>query len=143
MRVHRFVPALTYLVLAWPASATFDCTFSIHTHKFDLSPLSGLHTISRTESTPPSIENTTFFVDLCQDLRWDDKVYPVEDRCKDGTQGTWTLSFDLFSLAAFLVLFPVLSLLHLYYLDMSISLSLMHSICPVLSPSRCLPGVSQ
>ena len=88
MRVCSFLILVsTTLLLAFPASASFDCTFTISTHKFDLSPLNGVHTVSRNESTPPSIENTTIFVDLCQDLKWDEKVYPVDDRCKDGTQG--------------------------------------------------------
>ena len=104
MRVPPFVPALTSLLLALPVSATFDCTFTIHTHKFDLSPLSGLHTVWKTDSTPPSIENTTIFVDLCQDLKWDDKVYPVDDRCKDGTQGIGAfLYFSTFVRPIFLV----------------------------------------
>src|SRR5438105_8873720 len=115
MRVHPFVPALTSVFLALPVSATFDCTFTIHTHKFDLSPLSGLHTVSRTESTPPSIENTTVFVDLCQDLTWDDKI-PVDDRCKDGTQGIdSSLYFSTFLFVPFcqsLFSFPCPRLLH-------------------------------
>ena len=76
------------LQLILPASATFDCTFTISTHKFDLTPLRGVHAVFKTDPTPPSIENTTVFVDLCQDLRWDEKLFPVDDRCKDGTQGT-------------------------------------------------------
>src|SRR2546423_1683667 len=128
MRVHPFVPALTSLFLALPVSATFDCTFTIHTHKFDLSPLSGLHTVSRTESTPPSIENTTVFVDLCQDLTWDDKI-PVDDRCKDGTQGNdSSLYFSTFLFVPFCLSYVLLSLspapsrLLSSYLEISVSL---------------------
>jgi hypothetical protein len=111
-----------------PASATFDCTFTIQTHKFDLSPLRGVHTVSRTEDSPPSLENTTVWIDLCQQLTWDEKLYPVEDRCKDGTQGTSSTDptltaiprcFFSSTLSSFVFLCPPrsLSLLHLLYLS--------------------------
>lgn len=91
-RMIQSLPLLLLSLLLPPfASASFDCSFNIPPYHFDLSPLKGLHTAWKTVNTPPTIENSTVFLDLCQDLVWDSKIYPPEDRCNDGTQGS--LSF--------------------------------------------------
>ena len=48
------------------------------------------------------------FVDLCQDLRWDEKLFPVDDRCKDGTQGTCQRVQSSFGDLGFYLNVPVL-----------------------------------
>jgi autophagy-related protein 27 len=78
-----FLPLLPSL-----ASAAFDCSFDVSSHHFNLTPLKGLHTTSKTADTPPTTENTTVFLDLCQDLHWDSDIYDPKDRCEEGTQGT-------------------------------------------------------
>jgi autophagy-related protein 27 len=86
----RLRPCLYFLFfsLVRPALASFDCKFDITTHHFDLTSLKGVHTTYKSDDTPPTITNTTFFIDLCQDLQWDKDVFPPSDRCEDGTQGT-------------------------------------------------------
>jgi Autophagy-related protein 27 len=80
-----FVP-LVPLFFSSLASAAFECTFNIPPHHFNLSPLKGIHSTFSTIETPPTTENTTIFIDLCQDLHWDGS-FDAKDRCEDGTQG--------------------------------------------------------
>jgi hypothetical protein len=94
VRSRSFVSLLLVFLLP-SASASFDCKFDITTHHFDLTSLKGVHTTSKTDDTPPTITNTTIFIDLCQDIQWDKEKYPVDDRCEDGTQGIH--SQELFS----------------------------------------------
>lgn len=79
--------------------AKFDCAFNIGSHHFNLVPLKGVHTASTTVKTPPTTENTTVFIDLCQDLHWDSDLYDSKDRCEDGTQGSskpeWKVIFSM------------------------------------------------
>ena len=75
------------LLLPSFVSASFDCSFDIAPYHFDLSPLKGLHTAWKTVNTPPTVENSTVFLDLCENIIWDDNTYSPEDRCPDGTQG--------------------------------------------------------
>jgi len=85
------VPLLSLVILLAPSavSAAFDCSFDIApNHHFNLLPLRGLHTAFHTIETPPTLENTTIFLDLCQDLEWNNDVYKPADRCEDGTQGS-------------------------------------------------------
>ena len=72
-------------------SASFDCVFDIPPHHFNLSPLKGVHTTSHVIDTPPSVENTTAFIDLCQDLKWS-KDIDADERCAEGAQGNSSIS---------------------------------------------------
>jgi Autophagy-related protein 27 len=84
----RTVPLLCIpLLCASSVLASFECKFSIDSHYFDLSPLKGTHTTWNKVDSPPSIVNTTIFVDLCEDLTWNGDAYGPDDRCPDGTQG--------------------------------------------------------
>src|SRR5262245_62375489 len=88
--MHSVIPTdllLRLLLFPLAVSAAFDCTFDIPPHHFNLVPLGGLHTFWTTTPTPPSIENTTVFINLCGDLEWQKDVFPDTDRCEDGTQG--------------------------------------------------------
>jgi len=76
------------LLLPALAAASFNCNFDISSHHFDLTPLKGIRTTWTSVDTPPTIENTTIFINLCEDLTWDKEKYPEKDRCEDGTQGT-------------------------------------------------------
>jgi hypothetical protein len=78
--------SLALVALVPLASASFECSFDISSHHFNLALLKGLHTTWKTTETPPTIENATIFIDLCDDLRWDSDVYDKHDRCEDGTQ---------------------------------------------------------
>ena len=80
--------SLAPLLFSSLVSASFDCSFDLDSHHFNLNPLKGVHTTSKTSDTPPTVTNTTVFIDLCQTLRWNDKLYDENERCKEGTQGT-------------------------------------------------------
>ena len=85
------IALLSLLVALAPSavSAAFDCSFDIApNYHFNLLPLAGVRTTFHTVETPPTIENTTIFLDLCQDLEWNSDIYKPADRCEDGTQGS-------------------------------------------------------
>lgn len=86
---------LPLLLSAPVVRAAFDCSFAVSPYHFNLSPLRGIHTTSHTVDSPPTIENTTIFIDLCQDLSWDTDEYKPADRCEDGTQGTPPATLDV------------------------------------------------
>ena len=82
------LPLLALVVAVPPVRAAFECAFSVSSYHFNLSPLRGVHTASHAVDSPPTVENTTIFLDLCQDLQWNNDVYKPADRCEDGTQGS-------------------------------------------------------
>ena len=82
-------PSLSLLLLALPTAitaVTLDCShIRIDKQSFDLSPLSGPKTVHRLQYEPPSIDNTTFTLDICNRLSPDSKI-PKSERCPGGTQ---------------------------------------------------------
>jgi len=81
------VSTLLTLSLSLTVSAAFTCKFTLEKHSFDLTPLTGTQVLWTTWPTPPTVENSTIFLDLCAPLKWD-KSFAEDDRCEDGTQGT-------------------------------------------------------
>ena len=81
---------LSLLVLTVPSSfvfaSTYDCNH-IRTdgQSFDLSPLTGAHSVSHIVSHPPSAINTTFTLDICKPLRRT-KGVPKENECPNLTR---------------------------------------------------------
>ncbi|KDQ57471.1 hypothetical protein JAAARDRAFT_177653 [Jaapia argillacea MUCL 33604] len=71
------------------AQDTFDCHLTIDSLKYDLTSLSGEHTISRTRETPPTswLDKATF--NLCDNLKIQDGV-AAGDQCPDGTRACLT-----------------------------------------------------
>ena len=87
--------SLAPLLFSSLASASFDCSFDLPSHHFNLNPLKGVHIASNIVDTPPTITNTTVFIDLCQTLHWNDELYDAKYRCKEGTQGASPIFCEL------------------------------------------------
>ncbi|KZF24090.1 hypothetical protein L228DRAFT_244964 [Xylona heveae TC161] len=81
------VSAFSLLQFASLSSAiTFDCEHVVVEGKsFDLSPLSGPHSVSWVRPHPPSLYNTTFTVDVCKPLKRT-KGVPKDEECPSGTR---------------------------------------------------------
>lgn len=86
---HNMAPLsrLAFVLLPSAISAvTLDCDhIRIDKQSFTLSALAGPKTVHQTRSTPPSITNTTFTIDLCDPLRKLSDV-PKEEQCQAGTR---------------------------------------------------------
>ncbi|KAG8630501.1 hypothetical protein KVT40_002120 [Elsinoe batatas] len=70
-------------------AVTFDCDHvRVDKVSFDLSKLSGPHSVSHIAETPPSISNTTFTIDLCKPLTGEDLGHGLKpkERCPTGTR---------------------------------------------------------
>ncbi|KAG2362294.1 autophagy-related protein 27 [Suillus spraguei] len=67
------------------AAEDFDCHVTTGGLKWDLTPLEGSHTVSRTRESPPTtmIDELTF--NLCKDLQSMSDV-PEDDQCSSGTR---------------------------------------------------------
>ena len=75
---------LTFL-LPFTTAASFDCSsISIDRVLFDLSKLSGPHTVAHSFSQPPSTLNTTYALDICKPLVPDGDN--KDERCPGPTQ---------------------------------------------------------
>lgn len=74
------------LLLPASISATsFDCKHvRADKQSFRLGKLAGPKTVHKLESTPPTITNTTFTIDICKPLKPAKKV-PQKDQCDSGT----------------------------------------------------------
>ena len=56
------------------AQDTFDCKITVGDSKFDLTSLSGEHTVSRERETPPTKFLDVITFNLCEDLKRKDDV---------------------------------------------------------------------
>ncbi|KAG1870158.1 autophagy-related protein 27 [Suillus subalutaceus] len=74
---------LSYTVLV--TAEDFDCHVTTGGLKWDLTPLEGSHTLSRTRETPPTTMVDELIFNLCKDLEPMDGV-PDDDQCKAGTR---------------------------------------------------------
>ena len=77
------------ILLALPAAitaSTLDCAkIRIEKQDFDLSAIGGLKTVHYQEYDPPSIANTTFSIDICDNLKRDPDI-DKSKQCPMGTQ---------------------------------------------------------
>ncbi|TKX19314.1 autophagy-related protein 27 [Elsinoe australis] len=81
------LPILSLLSLA--SAVNFDCTHQrVDKVSFDLSKLSGPHTVYQIIEEPPSIANTSFTIDLCKPLTGDSlgRGLKKEEQCPTGTR---------------------------------------------------------
>lgn len=74
-------------LVALAQAVSFDCSRVVTDGvSFDLSKLTGPHSVSWIEEQPPSVSNTTFTIDICQPLRKDSSLNDKE-QCETGTRG--------------------------------------------------------
>ncbi|KAA1473939.1 hypothetical protein DENSPDRAFT_803280 [Dentipellis sp. KUC8613] len=71
------------------ASAQDDCRIEVSRMKYDLSSISGDHTVSRTRDTPPSSMQDTIRFNICGELNILDDV-DERDQCPSGTRACLT-----------------------------------------------------
>lgn len=78
--------AAALLVLATPAVSMLDCTKIVASErKFDLSPLSGPHSVTISQQLGRNFHNTTFTTDICRGLKRKTDVDKSE-QCPHGTR---------------------------------------------------------
>ncbi|ANB15399.1 Atg27p [Sugiyamaella lignohabitans] len=97
----------TYISLAAePVNALFHCKPRFDGKSFDLSELSGPRSVSYSHNTPPSLTNTTWYIDPCNEL--DIKKLP-ENTCPKGSQicGVQTLTIPKDDLTVVSQVIPV------------------------------------
>jgi hypothetical protein len=84
-RVHSIISSLILLPLL-ASALTFDCA-NIRTkgRHYDFSKLSGSHSLTTIEETPPTIKTTTYTIDICNRLKIGNDN-PLE-RCHGGARG--------------------------------------------------------
>lgn len=83
-----FWPALSVLTLlpATISAVTFGCEhIQVDKQSFDLHHLGGPKSVHFLSSSPPSISNTTFTIDICDALVRDKKL-PNEEQCSSNTR---------------------------------------------------------
>ncbi|THU95669.1 hypothetical protein K435DRAFT_666059 [Dendrothele bispora CBS 962.96] len=85
-----------FLFLLWTTSlvfanedSSFSCQFSIGPKTFNLTSLTGEHTVNRTRSTPPTTMRDVLIFNLCDDLETSDKM-EKRDQCPEGTRACLT-----------------------------------------------------
>ena len=70
------------------SSITLNCEHvRVGKQSFNFKSLGGPHSVHHVQHTPPSIENTTYTIDLCSGLS-KVKGMPDEDQCPDNARGT-------------------------------------------------------
>lgn len=81
MRLQRRYTALSLILLSTLSlGISIDCNqIRVEGNSWNLSPLSGVHSVFNVEDHPPVKKNTTFTFDLCQPLK--------ESDCNAGTYG--------------------------------------------------------
>ncbi|KAF9653253.1 hypothetical protein BDM02DRAFT_3107819 [Thelephora ganbajun] len=92
LRHSSFWPSLAFAnllfalgVVAQDENNPFDCHIRTNDLTYDLTPLQGEHTVSRTRETPPSNWVDSVRFDLCADLKLQDGV-AASDQCSVGTR---------------------------------------------------------
>lgn len=76
-------------VTAQDGDNPFNCRVQTNGLTYDLAPLQGEHTVSRTRNTPPSSWIDSVRFDLCADLKLQDGV-AAGDQCLEGTRACLT-----------------------------------------------------
>ncbi|OXB35313.1 hypothetical protein J007_04980 [Cryptococcus neoformans] len=79
-------PTLTFLTFL-PLVVAFDCSITVSSISYDISPLAGLRTASKDSSTPPTTSEVKVSMDLCagEGLGKEDGVAD-EDQCPENTR---------------------------------------------------------
>ncbi|ORY80034.1 autophagy-related protein 27 [Protomyces lactucae-debilis] len=77
-------PALWLYAAAAVAAADWDCEVTLDKVRFNLNALAGVHRLTVSHSTPPTITNTTYALDLCSPLPLDKNVDAAE-QCPENT----------------------------------------------------------
>ncbi|KAI9810722.1 MAG: hypothetical protein M1827_006060 [Pycnora praestabilis] len=81
----------TFLLPSLIAASTITCSsLRVKGESFDLSALSGPHTVTTSEVHPPTVKNTTFTIDICAPLERTKNV-PKGDECP---LGTWVCGIE-------------------------------------------------
>jgi hypothetical protein len=88
-----------FLLLATPAMSMLKCEDMVaDDHKFNLKPLGGPHSVTVSRAAAGNYHNTTYTVDLCASLKWNDAA-PKEHQCPQDSRGTPSLSISCYSLS--------------------------------------------
>jgi hypothetical protein len=84
-RLFEFALFLAFLGTSFAEDNPFDCHLTVNSLAYDLTKLTGEHTISRTRETPPSSMFDLVRLDLCEDLKTKESI-DEKDQCSKGTR---------------------------------------------------------